>query len=188
MGIEPNDHIYSALFNACANSPWPEDGLRRAKLLLEDIAVKNISLNSVTYNTIVKAFAFCGDARTAFLIADKHTSVEKLDSDAFSHVLMAAIADKEAGFWHAVQVSRKVTTNIKLTNFNLSKASDLKPNFNLSQFWVEKPKSNFVFKKTKFGTVYFFFNSPCQRHCELLPSLGVRRLSSVIFSHFDLLL
>jgi hypothetical protein len=28
MGIEPNDHIYSALFNACANSPWPEDGLR----------------------------------------------------------------------------------------------------------------------------------------------------------------
>jgi hypothetical protein len=64
MGIEPNDHIYSALFNACANSPWPEDGLRRAKLLLEDIAVKDISLNSVTYNTIVKAFAFCGDART----------------------------------------------------------------------------------------------------------------------------
>jgi hypothetical protein len=77
------------------------------------ISVKDISLNSVTYNTIVKAFAFCGDARTAFLIADKHTSVEKLDSDAFSHVLMAAIADKEAGFWHAVQVSRKVTTKFQ---------------------------------------------------------------------------
>jgi hypothetical protein len=34
----------------------------------------------------------------------------------------------------------------------------------------------------------FFFSSPCQRQCELLPSLGVRRLSSVNFSHFNLLL
>ena len=32
------------------------------------------------------------------------------------------------------------------------------------------------------------FNSPCQRQSELLPSLGVRRLSSVDFSHFNLLL
>lgn len=124
MGIEPNDYIYSTLFNACANSPWPEDGLRRAKLLLEDLSVKNISLNSVTYNTIVKAFAVCGDARNAFLIADKHTSVEKLDSDAFSHVLMAAIADKKAGFWHAVQIWRwllikRTKPNIEMYNLML---------------------------------------------------------------------
>ena len=32
------------------------------------------------------------------------------------------------------------------------------------------------------------FSSPCQRQCELLPSLGIRRLSSVNFSHFNLLL
>ena len=36
------------------------------------------------------------------------------------------------------------------------------------------------------GLIYFF-SSPCQRQCELLPSLGVRRLSSVNFSHFNLL-
>jgi hypothetical protein len=29
-----------------------------------------------------------------------------------------------------------------------------------------------------------FFSSPCQRQCELLPSLGIRRLN---FSHFNLL-
>ena len=34
----------------------------------------------------------------------------------------------------------------------------------------------------------FFFSSPCQRQCELLPSFGVRRLSSVNFPHFNLLL
>ena len=33
-----------------------------------------------------------------------------------------------------------------------------------------------------------FFSSPCQRQCELLPSLGVRCLSSFNFSHFNLLL
>ena len=32
------------------------------------------------------------------------------------------------------------------------------------------------------------FSSPCQRQCELFPSLGVRRLSSVNFSYFNLLL
>ena len=32
------------------------------------------------------------------------------------------------------------------------------------------------------------FSSLCQRQCELLPSLGVHRLSSVNFSHFNLLL
>jgi hypothetical protein len=34
----------------------------------------------------------------------------------------------------------------------------------------------------------FLFSSPCQRQCELLPSLGVRRLLSINFSYFNLLL
>ena len=33
-----------------------------------------------------------------------------------------------------------------------------------------------------------FFSKPCQRQYDLLPSLGVRHLSSVYFSHFNLLL
>jgi len=35
---------------------------------------------------------------------------------------------------------------------------------------------------------FVLFSSPCQRQCELLPSPGVRRPSSFIFSHFNLLL
>jgi hypothetical protein len=34
----------------------------------------------------------------------------------------------------------------------------------------------------------YLFNSACQRQCELLPSLGVRSMLSVNFSHFNLLL
>jgi hypothetical protein len=36
--------------------------------------------------------------------------------------------------------------------------------------------------------LFFLFSSPCQRQCGFLPSLGVRRLSSVNFSYFNLLL
>jgi hypothetical protein len=38
------------------------------------------------------------------------------------------------------------------------------------------------------GGPIIVFSSPCQRQCELLPSLGVRCLSSINFSHFNLLL
>jgi hypothetical protein len=37
-------------------------------------------------------------------------------------------------------------------------------------------------------SIRYIFSSPCQRQCELLPSLGIRRPSSVNFSHFNLLL
>jgi hypothetical protein len=40
----------------------------------------------------------------------------------------------------------------------------------------------------QFLILSLIFSSPCQRQGELLPSLGVRRLSSVNFSHFNLLL
>lgn len=124
LGIEPNDYMYSALFNACANSPWPEDGLKRAKLLLQEIGFRNVTPNSVLFNTMVKAFAVCGDPRTAFLIADQQTDYVKLDEKAFGHVLMAAVSDKTAGFWFAVQVWRwmllkRIKPNVKMYNLLL---------------------------------------------------------------------
>ncbi|VDI31115.1 pentatricopeptide repeat domain-containing protein 1 [Mytilus galloprovincialis] len=129
LGIVPNDYIYSALFNACANSPWPEDGLQRASILLQDMAVKDITPNTVTYHSMIKAFAFCGDARTAFLLADKLTSIEKISPKGFSHLLMAAIADKKAGFWYAVQIWRwmlikRVQPDLKLYNLMLRVMKD----------------------------------------------------------------
>ena len=39
-----------------------------------------------------------------------------------------------------------------------------------------------------FKHINFIISSPCQRQCELLSSLGVRRLLSINFSHFILLL
>jgi hypothetical protein len=41
---------------------------------------------------------------------------------------------------------------------------------------------------SRYSHFNILFSKPCQRQYELLPSLGVRRLSSVYFSHFNLLL
>ena len=41
---------------------------------------------------------------------------------------------------------------------------------------------------SRYSHFNILFSKPCQRQYELLPSLGVCRLSSVYFSHFNLLL
>jgi hypothetical protein len=61
----------------------------------------------------------------------------------------------------------------------------------LCQIHYIKNKPSLTEMITSGEWIFFFFlifSSPCQRQCELLPSLGVRRLSSVNFSHFNLLL
>jgi hypothetical protein len=44
------------------------------------------------------------------------------------------------------------------------------------------------FIASRYSHFYILFSKPCQRQYELLSSLGVCRLSSVYFSHFNLLL
>ena len=45
---------YTALFNACANSPWPQDGLERAKHLREIMFEKGYEPNVCNYHAMVK--------------------------------------------------------------------------------------------------------------------------------------
>ena len=56
----------------------------------------------------------------------------------------------------------------------------------------KKNSLSFLIKFISFIMLTDFFialvSSPCQRQCELLPSLVVRRMSSVNFSHFYLVL
>ncbi|XP_077992546.1 pentatricopeptide repeat-containing protein 1, mitochondrial-like [Glandiceps talaboti] len=109
-GLMPSDVTYTALINACAESPWPTtDGLTRLTRLTELLQAKSIKLNEISYRALIKAYTQCGDILLAFnafdeMLAAGYTYVV----DSFNVLLMACIGEKEAGFRMAIQVWRQM--------------------------------------------------------------------------------
>lgn len=122
-GLQPTGGTYTALFNACANSPWHEDGLSRAKKLKELMVEKGVIANDTTYNAMIKAFGRCGDINTAFLIVDEMLQNKiGIKTEVINFLLQSCISDKEAGYLHALMVwkkFKKYKINPDIYSFNL---------------------------------------------------------------------
>ncbi|XP_057667744.1 pentatricopeptide repeat-containing protein 1, mitochondrial [Diorhabda carinulata] len=115
-GLKVTGGTYTALFNACANSPWPTtDGLTRATHLRNIMIEKGYQPNDTNYNAMIKAFGRCGDHSMAFSLVDEMiTKGIPVKDDSINFLLQACIADKEAGFRHALLIWRKlIDKNIK---------------------------------------------------------------------------
>lgn len=119
-GFGPKAGTYTALFNACANSPWLEDGLSRATHLRNLMIEKGDEANVTIYNAMIKAFGRCGDLKTAFEIVDEMVAKKlTIKDDTINFLLQASITDKNAGFRHALLVWRKfIDRNIRPTLFS----------------------------------------------------------------------
>ncbi|CAH0584146.1 unnamed protein product [Chrysodeixis includens] len=108
-GLKPTGDTYTCLFNACANSPWPVDGLKNAKHLRELMIEKGTEPNLTNYNAMIKAFGRCGDIATAFKIVDEMTLKKiKIRVHTLNHLFHACISDKQNGLRHALIVWRKM--------------------------------------------------------------------------------
>ncbi|NP_001153853.1 pentatricopeptide repeat domain 1 [Acyrthosiphon pisum] len=108
-GIKTTPATYTCLFNACANSPYKDDALKRAKKLHNLMSLKSIEPNIFNYHAMIKAFGRTGDLLTAFSLVDEMlTKKYKLKDETFNFLLQACISDKEAGFRHALLVWRKM--------------------------------------------------------------------------------
>nr|XP_057930443.1 pentatricopeptide repeat-containing protein 1, mitochondrial [Doryrhamphus excisus] len=108
-GLEASDATYTALFNACAESPQKQVGLHQALKLEQELRRKRYPLSTVTYHALLKTHALCNH-----LQACMHTLREMLQSghavtqETFHYLLMGCLKDKDIGFRLALQVWRQM--------------------------------------------------------------------------------
>ncbi|XP_077297175.1 pentatricopeptide repeat-containing protein 1, mitochondrial [Arctopsyche grandis] len=140
-GLKVTGGTYTSLFNACSNSPFPEDGASRAYKLKSLMEEKLHEPNLTNYNSMIKAFGRCGDLKQAFGIVDEMVSKKiGIRVHTFNFLLQACITDKVSGFRHALLVWRKMLSFRERPNeysFNLMlrciKECGLGEDINLSQ-------------------------------------------------------
>ncbi|XP_057700441.1 pentatricopeptide repeat-containing protein 1, mitochondrial [Corythoichthys intestinalis] len=108
-GLEASDATYTALFNACAESPHKHMALEHTLKLEQELKRKNVTLCVATYHAILKTHAFHNNLQACI-----HTIKEMLDightvtQETFHYLLMGCLKDKELGFRLALQVWRQM--------------------------------------------------------------------------------
>ncbi|XP_070779577.1 pentatricopeptide repeat-containing protein 1, mitochondrial [Enoplosus armatus] len=108
-GLDATDATYTALFNACAESPSKQAGLQQALKLEQELRRNNYPLSTITYHALLKTHAFANHLQACI-----HTIREMLQNghvvtqETFHYLLMGCLKDKETGFRLALQVWRQM--------------------------------------------------------------------------------
>ncbi|XP_037546321.1 pentatricopeptide repeat-containing protein 1, mitochondrial [Nematolebias whitei] len=122
-GLDPSDATYTALFNACAESPSKQAGLEQALKLEQELRRKNYPLSTITYHALLKTHAITNHLQACIhtlreMLQNGHTATQ----ETLHYLLMGCLKDKDVGFRLALQVWRQMLQSgiaPDLQNYNL---------------------------------------------------------------------
>uniref|UniRef100_A0A3Q4GV37 Pentatricopeptide repeat domain 1 n=1 Tax=Neolamprologus brichardi TaxID=32507 RepID=A0A3Q4GV37_NEOBR len=108
-GLTANDATYTALFNACAESPSKQAGLQQALKLEQELRRKNYPLSTITYHALLKAHAVTNHLQACiYTLREMLENGHAVTQETFHYLLMGCLKEKEAGFRLALQVWRQM--------------------------------------------------------------------------------
>ncbi|KAM9792176.1 pentatricopeptide repeat-containing protein 1, mitochondrial [Neosynchiropus ocellatus] len=131
-GLQASDATYTALFNACAETPSQPAGLQQALKLEQELRRKNHQLSTVTYHALLKVHALSNHLQACLytfkvLVSGRvlgparevpsdssvvsQEMVEKghaVTPETVHYLLMGCVKDRDAGFRLALQVWRQM--------------------------------------------------------------------------------
>uniref|UniRef100_A0A8C7R7M9 Pentacotripeptide-repeat region of PRORP domain-containing protein n=1 Tax=Oncorhynchus mykiss TaxID=8022 RepID=A0A8C7R7M9_ONCMY len=108
-GLVPSDATYTALFNACAESPRKQAGLQQAIHLEQELRRKNHPLSDITYHALLKTHALTNHLRACLhTLRDMLQAGHAVTQETFHFLLMGCVRDRVTGFRQALQVYRQM--------------------------------------------------------------------------------
>ncbi|XP_064806794.1 pentatricopeptide repeat-containing protein 1, mitochondrial [Oncorhynchus masou masou] len=122
-GLVPSDATYTALFNACAESPRKQAGLQQAIHLEQELRRKNHPLSDITYHALLKTHALTNHLRACLhTLRDMLQAGHAVTQETFHFLLMGCVRDRDTGFRQALQVYRqmlRIGIRPDVQNYNL---------------------------------------------------------------------